>query len=168
MSSSSSAIYYPGEFFLLVRVGQSFHCSPPPTLPIHCILLHYSPLFHVLLYHYFAGMPLFLRLYIFNSNTYFNSSSSSLTICPNHLNLFCLKCSSKSSTPTLDAITVLSTSSVSVTLQIMFTIVLYVAHSLCNTPDRLSPNFVKKCLQIWNRHVMDICTALCLIFNSLV
>ena len=32
-------------------VGQSFHHSPPPTLPISCILLHYSPLFHVFFYH---------------------------------------------------------------------------------------------------------------------
>ena len=50
-SSSSSSIYYPGEFSPLAGVGQSFHCSPPPTLPIPCILLHYSPLFHVFPYH---------------------------------------------------------------------------------------------------------------------
>ena len=73
----------------------------------------------------------FPNLSIFNSNTFFISTSSSLlTICPNHLNLFCFKCSSKSFTPTLDAITVLSTLSFNVTPQIILSILLSVARSL--------------------------------------
>ena len=109
----SSSIYYPGEFSPLVGVGQSFHRSPPPNIPIPCILLHYSPLFmssSTTSIHRFTGLPLFLCPSVCNSNTFFISTSSSLhIICPNHLNLFCLKCSSRSSTSTLDAITVLST-----------------------------------------------------------
>ena len=50
-------MHHHHPFIILVNfpqqagVGQSFHCCPSPTLPIPCILLHNSPLFHVLLYH---------------------------------------------------------------------------------------------------------------------
>ena len=121
---SSSSIYYPGEFSPLVKVDHFFYHSPP--LPIPCILLHNfhlfispascctTPLFlmssSTTSIHRFTSLHLFLHPSIFNSNTFFISTSSSFpAICLNHLNLFCLKCSSKSSTPTLDAITVLST-----------------------------------------------------------
>ena len=126
--SSSSSIYYPGEFSLLAEVGQYFHCFPP-TLPIPFILLHNSPLFHVLVYHV---NPLFHWPASLSSSFYFqlehfiSTSSSLLTVCLNNLYLFCLK-SSKSSTPNLNAITVLSTLSFNVTSQIILSILL--AHS---------------------------------------
>ena len=123
-----------GEFPPLAGVGQSFYRSPPPTLTIPCILLHYSPPFHTTSttsIHRFTGLPLFTRPSTFNSSTFLISTFSSLlTICPNHLNLFCYKCSSRSSTPTLDAITVLSTISFNVTPQIILSILLSVARSL--------------------------------------
>ena len=66
-----------------------------PPYPLHPV----APLFFMssstTSIHCFTGLPLFLRP-IFNSNTFFISTSSSLTICPNHRNLFCLKCSSRS------------------------------------------------------------------------
>ena len=78
--------------------------------------------------HHFIGLPLFLRPSIIsNSNTFFISTSSSLlTICLNHLNLFCLKCSSKSSTHTLNAVTILSPLSFNITPQIILSILLSV------------------------------------------
>ena len=127
--SSSSSIYYLGK----VAFGQSFHRSPPPNLPIPCILLHYSPLFHVFLYHVnpsFHWLPLFLHPSIFNSNTLYLHlliSSYNMSKPPQS---FCLKCSSRSFTPTLDAITVLSTISFNVTPQIILSILFSVARSL--------------------------------------
>ena len=120
------------QIFPTTVVGQSFHRSPPPNFPIPCILLHYSSLSHVFLYHV---NPLFLwpaslSPSYFKLKHFISTSSSLLTICPNHLNHICLKCSSRSSTPTLDAITVLSTTSFNVTLHIILSILLSVAHSL--------------------------------------
>ena len=129
----SSSILLSWQIFPPSRGCQFFHHSPPPTLPIPCILLHYSPLFYVILYHVNPSFhwPASLCPSIFNFNTFFISTSSSpLTICPNHLNLYCLKCSSKLSTPTLDAISVLSTLSFNVTPQIILSILLSVVHSL--------------------------------------
>ena len=138
MYITDCVIHHHHQFIILVNlqagVGQSFHCSPPPTLPIPCILLHYFSLFHVFLCHVNISFlwpaslsPSFYSIF----NTFFISTSSSLlTICPNHLNLFCLKCTSRLSTPTLDAITILLTISFNVTLQIILSILLSVARSL--------------------------------------
>ena len=155
LSFSSSSIYYPGEFSLLVGIGQSFHCSPP-AFPIPCILLHYSPLFmssSTTSIHHFTGLPLFLCPSIFNSNTFFLSTSSSLlAICPNHLNLFCLKCSSRSSTPTLDAITVLTTISFNITPQIILSILF-----LCGSQPLKNPCFHRPSLCPIHQHAANTC-----------
>ena len=123
VKSSSSSVYYLGEFSPLAGVGQSFHCSPP-TLPIPCILLHYSPLFHVFLY---QVNPSFHWPASLSSFFYFQLQHF---LYLHLLNLFCLKCSSKSSTSTLDAISVLSTLSFIVSPQ---TILLSSSRSLWNT-----------------------------------
>ena len=103
----------------LAGVGQSFHRSHPSafSIPASC---HTTPLFlmssSITSIHSFTGLPLFLLFSIFSSNTFFISiSSSHLKTCPNHL--FCLKCSSKSSTLTLD--TILALLFLNITLQII-------------------------------------------------
>ena len=76
--TSSSSIYYPGEFSPLAELTSPFTMLLQPSYPLH--LLHYSPLFHVFLYHVSPSFhwPASLSLpSIFNSNTFFISTSSS-------------------------------------------------------------------------------------------
>ena len=89
------------QIFPASRDGQSFHCSPPPTLSISCILLHNSSFLHVLFYHInpsFNWPASLSSSFHFQLQHFISTSLSLLTICLNHLNVFCLKCSSKSST----------------------------------------------------------------------
>ena len=100
---NSISFYYPGIVSILVGLGQSFHCSPA-AISIPCIMSHNSPLSRVLLYDInpLLYWPASLCP-IFNSNTFFISTSSALlTTYRNHLNLFCFKCSSQLFMPTLD------------------------------------------------------------------
>ena len=113
---NSISFYYPGIFSILVGLSQSFHCSPP-TISIPCIMSHDSPLSHVLLHDInpLLYWPASLCP-IFKSNTFFISTSSVLLTYPNHLNLFCFKCSSQLFMPTLNA-SLLSLINLSVSLR---------------------------------------------------
>ena len=130
------AIFNIHPFIILVKFSHwdwpVLSSLSPPTLPIPCILLHNSPLSHVLLYHINPSFqwPASLSSSYFQLQHLISTFSSLLTICLNHLNHFCLKCSFILSTPTLDAITVLSTLSFNITPQIILSILLSVACSL--------------------------------------
>ena len=145
-------INYPGKF----SPGQSFHCSPPPTLPIPCILLHLSSLFHVSLYHVNPSFqwPASLSPSYFQLKHFISTVSSLLTICLNHLSLFCLKCSSRLSTPTFDAITVLSTISFNVAKHIILSIL----HSpLWGSQPLKNPCFHRPSLCPIHQHAANTC-----------
>ena len=108
-------------YFLRYQGLASPFTSPPSTLPISCILFHKSPLSHVLYYYSIISLACLSFLILLFSTP---------TLLFLHLNCFCLKCSSKLSTPTLDAIAVLSTLSLDITPQIILSILLSVARSL--------------------------------------
>ena len=120
-------IHHHHQFIILENFPHQWWLASPLTaLLLQPSLFHVSccttPLFFMssstMSIHRFTGLPLFLCPSIFSSNTLYLHlliTSYNMSEPPQS---FCLKCSSKSSTPTFDAIIVLSTLSFNVTLQI--------------------------------------------------